>query len=103
MSRYRNMSRYGKCALIAGMARIGMVRFGTAAGLVLGGLIATGLIATEMSIAPTPAAAQGVILVQGNACVSSCNTSHTQCRIATKGSASCDAQLQACLRACIKK
>jgi anti-sigma-K factor RskA len=41
-------------------------------------------------------------VAQGNACVSACNSQHNQCRIATKGSSSCDSQLQACLRACIK-
>jgi hypothetical protein len=39
---------------------------------------------------------------QGNACVASCRAAHSQCRIATKGSASCDAQLQACVHACVK-
>jgi hypothetical protein len=78
-------------------------KVGIASGIALVGLalIATGF---GFGIAPPhPAAAQGVVLVQGNACVSSCNSAHTQCRIATKGSASCDAQLQACLRPCIKK
>jgi hypothetical protein len=40
---------------------------------------------------------------QGNACVAACKASHNQCRIATKGSASCDGQLQSCLQACLKK
>jgi hypothetical protein len=40
---------------------------------------------------------------QGNACVAVCKSSHNQCRIATKGNASCDAQLQSCLQACIRK
>jgi uncharacterized membrane protein len=40
---------------------------------------------------------------QGNACVASCKASHNQCRVATKGNASCDAQLQACLQTCIKQ
>jgi hypothetical protein len=45
----------------------------------------------------SPAAAQG------NACVAVCKSTHNQCRIATKGSASCDAQLQSCLQACLRK
>jgi uncharacterized membrane protein len=40
---------------------------------------------------------------QGNACVAVCKSSHNQCRIATKGSASCDGQLQSCLQGCLKK
>jgi site-specific recombinase len=50
-----------------------------------------------LSTVVTPAAAQG------NACVATCKSSHNQCRIATKGSASCDGQLQACLQGCLKK
>jgi hypothetical protein len=33
-------------------------------------------------------------------CVSQCRNAHNQCRIATKGSPSCDAHLQACLDSC---
>ena len=40
---------------------------------------------------------------QGNACVASCKGSHNQCRIATKGNSSCDASLQSCLQACLRK
>ena len=43
------------------------------------------------------------VQAQGNACVAVCKSSHNQCRIATKGNASCDSQLQSCLQACIKK
>ena len=43
------------------------------------------------------------VQAQGNACVSACKVAHNQCRIATKGSASCDAQLQSCLQSCLKK
>jgi hypothetical protein len=50
-----------------------------------------------LTTAPAPAKAQG------NACVASCKASHNQCRIATKGNASCDGQLQACLQACLRK
>lgn len=53
-----------------------------------------GVALTDAHNAPTCA--------QGNACVSSCRAAHNQCRIATKGSASCDAQLQACVQACVK-
>jgi hypothetical protein len=40
---------------------------------------------------------------QGSACVSACKADHNQCRVASKGSASCDAQLQSCLQSCLKK
>jgi hypothetical protein len=38
-----------------------------------------------------------------NSCAASCHAGHNQCRIATKGSPSCDAQLTACLRGCAGK
>jgi hypothetical protein len=60
------------------------------------GMLALAAGPTVMTTA-TPAHAQG------NACVASCKASHNQCRVATKGNASCDAQLQACLQACIKQ
>jgi len=40
---------------------------------------------------------------QNSSCVSACRAAHNDCRIRTKGSASCDAQLQACMRDCIKR
>jgi len=42
----------------------------------------------------------GYVLVQ-DSCASSCRAQWNQCRIATKGSPACDAQLQACMRACL--
>ena len=39
---------------------------------------------------------------QGNTCASSCRSAYNDCRISTKGSSSCDAQYQACLRGCVK-
>ena len=36
-------------------------------------------------------------------CVSSCRAAHSDCRLRTKGSSSCDAQLQACLQSCLKR
>ena len=50
-----------------------------------------------MTTVMAPAAAQG------NACVAVCKSTHNQCRIAMKGSPSCDEQLQSCLQACLKK
>ncbi len=40
---------------------------------------------------------------QGNACATSCRAAYNDCRIATKGSASCDAQFQACMRGCLRR
>jgi hypothetical protein len=42
-------------------------------------------------------------LAQNNACASACRAAHNDCRIATKGSASCDTQFQACLQDCRKR
>lgn len=39
-------------------------------------------------------------LANADNCVSQCRNAHNQCRIATKGSPSCDAQLQACMDSC---
>lgn len=38
-----------------------------------------------------------------NACADNCRSAHNQCRIKTKNSPSCDAQLQACLQGCLRK
>lgn len=38
-----------------------------------------------------------------NSCQQSCRAAWNQCRIATKGSPSCDAQLQACMASCLPK
>ena len=40
---------------------------------------------------------------QGNQCAAQCYGQHNQCRLATKGSPSCDAQLTACLRGCASR
>jgi hypothetical protein len=51
----------------------------------------------------------GIVLMTGapsafaNSCQQSCRAQWNQCRIATKGSSSCDAQLQACMQACIPR
>jgi len=37
-----------------------------------------------------------------NSCAAGCRAQHNQCRIATKGSPACDAQLNQCLRSCLK-
>ena len=41
-----------------------------------------------------------VQLANADQCVSQCRNAHNQCRISTKGSPSCDAQLQSCLDSC---
>lgn len=42
-------------------------------------------------------------LAQNNNCASACRATHNECRIATKGSASCDAQFHSCLQGCLKR
>ena len=39
-------------------------------------------------------------IAQADQCVQQCRGAHNQCRISTKGSPSCDAQLQSCLDSC---
>lgn len=65
---------------------------------------------TLKHVAAFVAVAAGTVLVlQGmkpaaaNSCAASCRAAHSQCRISTKGSPSCDAQLQSCLQACLSK
>ena len=41
-----------------------------------------------------------VELAQADQCVQQCRNAHNQCRISTKGSPSCDSQLQACVDSC---
>jgi hypothetical protein len=43
----------------------------------------------------------GVLAAKADGCAAGCRARHDQCRIATKGSPSCDAQLQACIRGCV--
>lgn len=50
--------------------------------------------------APLPDAPP-VVLAQDGSCASVCQTQHDQCRVATKGSPSCDTARQRCLQACI--
>lgn len=38
-----------------------------------------------------------------NQCASACYSAHNQCRIANRGSPSCDAQLSRCLAGCGRK
>jgi hypothetical protein len=40
-------------------------------------------------------------LAQSGACTDNCRAQYNQCRIATKGSPSCDAQFAACMQRCI--
>ena len=40
---------------------------------------------------------------QNASCQQSCRAQHSQCRISTKGSSSCDAALHSCLQSCIPK
>ncbi len=38
-----------------------------------------------------------------NSCAAACRSAHNDCRIRTKGSGRCDAQLQRCLQRCLKR
>ncbi len=59
-------------------------------------LLTATLTATSMSMG------DGILTVQGNpSCVAQCRAAHSQCRIASKGSPSCDGQLQSCLQGCL--
>jgi len=40
---------------------------------------------------------------EGNACVAACRAAHNSCRIASKGSPSCDSQFQACIQSCARR
>jgi hypothetical protein len=62
----------------------------------LAGVLVAGLAASF-------ALAGGCAEAQGNQCAAQCYAQHNQCRMATKGSASCDAQLTACLRGCASR
>jgi hypothetical protein len=42
----------------------------------------------------------GIELAQADQCVQQCRSAHNQCRITSKGSPSCDSQLQACMDSC---
>jgi hypothetical protein len=70
--------------------------------LMLAGLAAAavfaGFVASLTDGASSCANAQG-----GNACVSACRAAHDECRIRTKGSSSCDAELRACMQGCVKR
>ena len=44
----------------------------------------------------------GVLAARADDCAGQCRARHNQCRIQTKGSPSCDGQLQACLQSCFK-
>ncbi|MEZ5815703.1 MAG: hypothetical protein R3D44_01295 [Hyphomicrobiaceae bacterium] len=41
--------------------------------------------------------------VLAESCVSKCQAQHDRCRVATKGSRSCDEERQRCLEACLQK
>lgn len=40
---------------------------------------------------------------EASACAQACYNRHAQCRIATKGSPRCDAQLRQCLKGCLRR
>jgi len=38
-----------------------------------------------------------------NSCAAQCRAAHSQCRVKTQGSPSCDRQLQACMQRCLRR
>jgi hypothetical protein len=68
---------------------------------------AVGNAAEPESLQPSPnarpAISAPVLVAEQSSCANTCQARHDQCRVATKGSPSCDAQRQQCLRACLAK
>ena len=50
---------------------------------------------------PIPPSQEPPFIVAEASCTSLCRQRHNQCRIATRGAARCDADLQRCLKGCI--
>lgn len=48
-----------------------------------------------------PAVTAPLVVAQDSSCANACQAEHDRCRVATKGSPSCDAARQRCLQACI--
>lgn len=48
-----------------------------------------------------PAVSAPVVVAQNSSCANACQTEHDRCRVATRGSPSCDVARQRCLQACI--
>lgn len=44
-----------------------------------------------------------IVVAQNPSCVAACNAQWNQCRIATKGSPSCDGQRQSCMQSCVRR
>lgn len=78
-------------AMLTGSGEAGEVPGGSGAGTLAG------------HPATTSAHPQGgaVIVAQDASCANACQAQHDQCRVATKGSPSCDGARQRCLQACI--
>lgn len=64
-------------------------------------LIWPGIVALALSGAAAGAGFETSLVIAQDSCTSSCRAQWNQCRIATKGSPACDAQLQACMRGCL--
>jgi hypothetical protein len=58
--------------------------------------VVAALLAASGLVAPRPAEAEG-------GCGESCRSAYNQCRIATKGSAACEAAFTSCMQTCIKR
>jgi hypothetical protein len=60
------------------------------------GAVVAALLAGSSLMATAPAEAEG-------GCGESCRSAYNQCRIATKGSSSCEAAFTSCMQHCIKR
>ena len=60
------------------------------------GAVVAALLAGSSLVATHPAEAEG-------GCGESCRSAYNQCRIATKGSPSCEAAFTGCMQTCIKR
>ena len=71
---------------------------------VFSGLAAIAAETAELKPSPFALPAERApIAVAEDSCANACQAEHNQCRVATKGSPSCDAARQRCLQACIAK
>ena len=43
----------------------------------------------------------GIVAARADACADACRARHNECRVQTKGSPQCDAQVNACVQQCI--
>jgi len=70
-------------------------------------IAALSLLLPTLAVAEQPRHVQGIppevapFVVAEASCASLCRQRHNQCRISTRGSPRCDAELQRCLKGCL--